>query len=90
MEELLQEITNEPQPWCCGFKLYTKDPNTPRLEVIANNQEGPQPGLEYCPIRRLPFNCLCDHTMCDPEAEYDFYIILQVSFFILYTIKPLD
>lgn len=78
LQAQLSSITQPPSEWCCGFKLFCKEPTNRQLQRLAELHEGPQAGLEFCPIRKIPYTCLCDHTDCDAEAEYDFYVISQV------------
>jgi len=69
------DITVIPKPWCPGYKLYVFNPTNQDIGV----GDGPQPDIQYCPVRRVPYTKICDHNPCEADTEFEFYLIQQVA-----------
>jgi len=71
----LQNVRENPKPWCPGYKLYIFNPANQDIGM----GDGPQPEIQYCPIRKVPYTKICDHNPCEKDSEFEYYLIQQVA-----------
>lgn len=62
---------NQPEPFFCpGFKIPSLDQN-----FSVYNQYGPRVQVDYRPFSNRIITKLCDHSKCQPAAEFEYAMI---------------